>query len=141
MAYAKPLPADLRLRYPAFAAVEEATIQYWLTDAERFVDESWAERDYAPALIARAAHGMAEGGLEAGGASIPAGVSRFRSGAMDLSFADAAAAQAAAGGYKATRYGRDFLALLARNKGGARMTGGGAMPCDYPGRLLGYPYV
>ena len=34
------------------------TIRTWLTDAERFVDRSWAEGDYAAALMAKAAHEM-----------------------------------------------------------------------------------
>lgn len=126
MAYTAPPPATLKLRYPAFSAVPDATVQYWLTDAQRFVDQSWSEVDYAPAIMAAAAHGMTVEGIGVAASSIPAGVTRFRSGSMDVAFSEAAATASVEGGWKATRYGLEYLALLARNRGGARVVGGGA---------------
>jgi hypothetical protein len=61
--YAKPLPPHLKQRYPAFTAVDAGTIQYWLTDAERSVDATWIEGDYAAALMALAAHNMTIAGI------------------------------------------------------------------------------
>lgn len=125
--YAKPSPAHLIARYPAFAAVSPATIQMWLTDAERYVDQSWAEGDYAAALMAKAAWEMAKKGLAAIGAAdaaiamIPAGVTRFRSGAMDVSISDKAAEAAAAGGLSAGLYEEDFCALRRRSFAGPRV--------------------
>lgn len=131
MAYTVPDPATLKLRYPAFAAVEDATIQYWLTDAERFVDQSWPEGDYAPALMALAAHYMALAGMggTSGSGAIPAGVTRFRSGAMDVTIADAVAVQQSKGGYQATRYGQEFARMQRRNFGGPRVVSDPAPTC------------
>ena len=129
--YAKPSPADVQARYPAFASVPEATIRYWLTDAERIVTNAWAEGDYAPGLMALAAHNMAQAGLGGAAGSIPAGVTRFKSGAMDVSFNEATAARQAAGGYGATRYGVEFRAMLRRNSGGPRLVGTLGLPCAW----------
>lgn len=135
MAYTAPTPADLKARYPAFAAVDDETIQYWLTDAERFVDESWLEADYAPALMAVAAHHMADAGLgaQSGSASLPAGVTRFRSGQMDVTVSDSAASASAKGGFGSTRYGREYQAMLRRNFGGPRAIVAGTVPAGIPG--------
>jgi hypothetical protein len=121
--YAKPAAAHLIARYPAFASVPLTTVRAWLTDAERSVDDSWAEGDYAAALMSLAAHNMALAGLGAasGTGAIPAGVTRFKSGAMDVTVSEAAAGAMAKGGYQATRYGREFALLLRRNKGGPRL--------------------
>lgn len=129
--YAKPSPAHLIARYPAFAAVPIGTIRTWLTDAERFVDHSWAEGDYAAALMSMAAHNMAMAGLgeTSGSAAIPAGVTRFRSGAMDVTIADAVAAQQSKGGYQATRYGQEFARMQRRNFGGPRVVSAPAPAC------------
>lgn len=131
MAYTAPTPATLKLRYPAFAAVDDAVTQYWLTDAERFVDQTWPEGDYAPALMALAAHHMTLAGLGAatGASAIPAGVTRFRSGAMDVTIADAVAAKQATGGYQATRYGQEFVQMQRRNFGGPRVAAALATGC------------
>lgn len=123
MAYTVPTPDQLQARYSAFAAVADETIQYWLTDAERSVDQSWIEADYAPALMALAAHNMAmEGhGAASGASAIPAGVTRFRSGSMDVSISEAAASASTKGGYQASRYGQEFVRLLRRSHGGPRV--------------------
>lgn len=124
MAYIAPTPADLKTRYPAFAAVADQTVQYWLTDAQRFVDTSWREVDYAPALMAAAAHWMARAGLGVGpAAGIPAGVTSFRSGSFSVQIAEGAASASAAGGWASTIYGQEYRGMLYRNKGGPRATG------------------
>jgi hypothetical protein len=138
MAYTPPTPTDLKLRYSAFALVEDATVQYWLTDAQRAVDTSWIEADYAPALMAYAAHRMTEervAGLSGGSGGIPAGVTRFRSGSMDVAFSEAAATQQAEGGLQSTRYGKEYARLLRLSKGGPRVIGGGIAPggCGFNG--------
>lgn len=138
--YAKPTAAHLAARYPAFAAVSPATIGAWLVDAERFVDASWTEGDYAPAVMALAAHNMAIGGLGTGGAAssgLPAGVTRVRTGSLELAFSDSLAAAQATGSLASTRYGAEFLALQRRNRGGPRVMGTGALPTGTGAR---YPH-
>jgi hypothetical protein len=129
--YAKPAPAHLRQRYPAFASVDAGTIQYWLTDAERSVGVSWSEGDYAAALMALAAHNMALAGLgsdSAALATVPAGVSRFKSGSLDVTLTDAAANARATGSLASTRYGQEYQVLLRRNRGGPLVSDSGVIP-------------
>lgn len=135
MAYEAPTPTTLKARYPAFAAVEDATIDYWLTDSLRFVDSSWIEDDRAPAMMALAAHQMALSGIgtQSGAAALPAGVTRFRSASMDVSVSESAASAAAKGGYGSTRYGLEFQALQRRSFGGPRVIAAGRVPVGIPG--------
>jgi len=139
MAYEAPTPADLILRYAAFAAVDEDVIQYWLTDAERFVDESWTETDYAIAMIAMAAHNMALAGLGAEAAAlsgVPAGLTKIKSGALDLTFSESAASDRQTGALSSTRYGAEYAMLRQRNRGGPRITATGTLPTGYPGEYI-----
>lgn len=140
MAYTPATPAGLKARYAAFAAVSDDTIQYWLTDSLRSVDASWIEGDRAVAEMALAAHNM-EGngvaGISGAIVGIPAGVERFRSGDMDVSFNGDAIKAQVEGGYGASKYGLEFQALLRKSKGGTRITGG-CVP--YPGYPVGYGY-
>lgn len=152
MPYVEPSPADLVARYPAFAAVDPATIQYWLTDSLRYVDQSWMEQDYAPALIAHAAYEMAKRGVpgiaaSAAASAIGQGLSRWRSGSADLQFSDEAVKIALAGGYGVSIYGMEYAELLCRNKSGPRVTAPGHIPfCNagfngFAGPLpSGYPF-
>lgn len=133
--YAKPAPAHLVARYPDFGAVSPSTIQYWLTDAERSVDTSWGEGDYATALMALAAHNMALAGI--GGstvsvAGVPAGVTNLKSGALSISMTPEAANALVTGGYGGTPYGQEFETLLRRNRGGPLVSSTGVVPtCGY----------
>lgn len=134
MAYTEPTPADLQARYSAFAAVADATINYWLTDAHRFVDQSWFEEDYAPALIAAAAHNMARArvsGLaeDLVGSIASTGATSFKSGTFSATFSESAAAQASAGGWGSTPYGMEYLDALYRNKSGFGTTSPGSVCC------------
>lgn len=119
MAYVAPTPADLKALYPAFADVADATVQAWMNKAP--VDASWSDTDRASAIIAWAAYQMVSNGI--GGGDIAgyasAGVSRLKSGTLDVSFSDSASG---ASGYGSNAYGRLWLELLARNKGGPRVT-------------------
>lgn len=132
--YAKPLPPHLKARYPAFAAVDAGTIQYWLTDAERPVTEDWTETDYATALMALAAHNMTLAGIGTDGAAVsgvPGGLTRMKSGSLDLGFSEDAANARATGSLQSTRYGQEYKALLDRNRSGPRVTPTGTVPPGY----------
>lgn len=139
MAYVVPTSSDLKARYPAFAAVDDGTITYWITDAQRFVDESWSEGDYGPAMLSLAAHNMTLSGLGADAAAalaaIPAGVSRFKSGTLEVALTDAAANARMTGDFTASKYGQEYQLLLRRNRGGPVVADTGCVP-TYP---FGYP--
>lgn len=121
--------ATLRIRYPAFANTPDATIAYWLTDAADTVDDSW--QPYADnATMALAAYNMARtGALEGGAASLPEGVTEFRSAGFNARISDSYVAAQVEGGYGANVYGREFLTYLRRRNGGPRLVGGVEQPC------------
>lgn len=134
MAYVVPTANDLQARFPAFAAVLDATIDLYIADAQ--VDTSWLESDYATAIMLWAAWAMTDVGIGTGGeisGYIGSGVSRLKSGTLDVSFSDKAASLS---GYETNIYGRQFLALLRKNKGGPRVIVGDPGPC-YTGYRTG----
>ena len=128
--FEKPTPADAKLRYPDLATVDNTVWQYWLTDAERNVDQSWGA-DYQPGLISLAAHRLTKAGAGPSAAigDIPAGLTSFRSGNMSLSFSDSAASQSAAGGYDTTKYGQEWAEMARKRSAGGFTTGGGVVAC------------
>lgn len=127
MSFTVPTDDDLKLRYPAFAAVDEDVIEYWITDAQRIVTTSWDETDYGPAILALAAYNLALNGFGAAGGAIGGlaemGVTDFKSASMSVSFDSATIAAASRGGYGANRYGTEFYVMLRRNRGGPRLMG------------------
>jgi Protein of unknown function (DUF4054) len=124
VSYVVPTANDLQAKYPAFADVADATIDLYIADAQ--VDTSWLEADYATAIMLWAAWAMTNVGIGTGGevaGYIGSGVSRLKSGTLDVSFSDSAASLS---GYETNIYGRQFLALLRKNKGGPRVVRGNA---------------
>lgn len=139
-----PVPDDvaaLKAAFPAFAAVPDATVTFWLTRAARTVDSSWCEddRDFARWLLA--CHLMTEQGLGSGAeaelfAAGAGGFDTMKSGALTLSRSSQNVARSS-GPYGSTQYGRQFATLLAQNKGGARVTDTGTLPAGWP---VPYPH-
>ena len=132
-------PADLKMRYPAFDAVDDARVQYWLTDADRYVNDSWGA-DADPGRIDYAAHqlvvtkapGIADDSdLTAMG--VPAGVTKFRSASMDVQITEAGANRSLSSGWDASIYGQAFAVLLRRHNGGPRLVGYVEPRCDVYG--------
>ena len=115
MAYTAPTIEDFRTRYAAFAAVADATVQYWLDEGDGDTG-GWSDETRPRGVMAYAAHKLAEQGLGTG--AIPAGVTSFKSGTFSASVSDA---QAARTGFGATVYGREFLDLARRNFAGPRL--------------------
>lgn len=115
MAYTAPTPDQFRARYAAFAALDNAAIQVWLDEGDTET-ASWADDTRARAVMAYAAHRLAEGGQGTG--NIAAGVTSFKSGTFSATITDAAASRT---GYDATVYGREYLELMRRNFGGPRL--------------------
>lgn len=130
MAYTVPTAADLKARYPAFAAIPDDTIDIYLTDASTLaVDTSWSEASYAPAIAAYAAHKMALLGIGSHGEAAGyarSGVNRIRTGNFEAQLSDTVVSRAAGGTLNATPYGQAYQALLRREKGGPRVVGGNA---------------
>lgn len=117
------LLAKFRLRYPEFAAISDARVEYWLDDATSVVTADWGV-DEEPATLVYAAHRVARSATT-GMSAIPAGVTRFRSGSMDVAFTESAANALSSGGYESTPYGQEFAVYLRRNRGGPRLIGCG----------------
>lgn len=111
-----PLLTAFRIRYPAFVALADSAILYWLSDAARFVDTSWREADRDPASLAYAAHMLSETGALP--SAIPAGLTSFRSGAFSATMADGLAGLT---GFQSSIYGREFLALRRASFAGPRL--------------------
>lgn len=116
MAYSAPTPSDLRTRYPAFGTVMDATVQLWIDDAGRYADATWPELDRVAAVMAHAAHKMAEIGL--GQSAVPLGLTSFKSGTFSASVSDKTAS---ATGFDSTVYGREFKTLRDRLFRGLRL--------------------
>lgn len=125
MAYDVPTAAQLQAKYPAFAAVADATIDVHVGDAAATaVDTSWREADYAPAIMAFAAHRMALLGIGAHGKVADyarQGVTSLRSGSFGVSLDGDKAKASASGELDATPYGQEYKRLLGMNKGGPRV--------------------
>lgn len=115
MAYTVPTAASFKARYPAFAAVDDATVDYWIEDAQRIVTTAWIEADYSPAILAYAARELSKPGRVAstGIASLAEkGVTSLKSASFSATFDPAAVAKLASG------YADDFATYLRRNRGG-----------------------
>lgn len=127
MAYVPATPATLKLRFPAFAGVDDATLQYWIDDARLIVTDAWADVDRANAEMSLAAHNLTLNGYGSAGGAVgdlaAMGVTSFKSASMSVNFAEGVIASGAAGGYGATKYGKDFQVYLRRNRGGPRLAG------------------
>lgn len=119
------LVAAFRIRYPAFASVPDATVAYWITDAQRTVTDSWIDTDIEPATLALAAHNLALSSASGGavGDLAAMGVTSFKSASMSVNFAEGAVLRSGGGGYRSTKYGVQFLPYLRRNRGGPRLVG------------------
>lgn len=129
MAYVIPTADQLQAKFPAFAAVPDATIDLYIADAQ--VDESWFEDDYQTAIMLWAAWAMTDFGIGTGGeisGYVGSGVSRLKSGTLDVSFSDKASA---ASGYATNVYGRAFYDLLRKNKGGPRVIRSAVGDCGW----------
>lgn len=107
--------AAFRVRYPAFAAVDDATVDAWLEEGETEV-VGWSEVTQDRGAMAYAAHRLAEQGFGTG--VIPAGVTSFKSGTFSTSIGDSVAART---GFYASLYGREYMALMRRNFAGPRL--------------------
>ena len=140
MSYTQATAADVQGTFPRFAAVADATIETWLTQARRSVDASWTEDDRALGEMLLAAHYMTLEGLGTGTEAeiAAAGLGDFksvRSGQFSFTRGEGGD-MAAAGTLASTSYGRRWKELAKINRGGPRVSGTGTVP-DAPL----YPYL
>jgi len=119
MPYTAPTAATIKARFSEFADVDDALIDQLIAEAGQFVGTNWPETIYTSAQTFWVAHELVMAGQ---GTSQQAqisqvsggGVSRIKSGDLDVSFA--ARPQASAGSaadaayYGQSSYGQRFLA-------------------------------
>lgn len=121
---ATPTPADVKADFPVFAGVDDAVIQRRIDRTASWVDDSWGtDEEYAKSLLT--AHYLVLDGLGGGDAEITAyreaGVTKLKSGALDVTFSEVSAT---ASEFDETGFGRRFYALLRKVKSGPLTTGG-----------------
>jgi hypothetical protein len=112
--------ANLKARYPEFAAVADALVTLVIAEAAAHVDVTWREVDRDPATIAMAAHLLAlegepmrsNGQVVAAGAGLP---QKVKVGDTQVDFADTSQARGASTDLNRTTYGATFLRLRNRN--------------------------
>lgn len=118
-----PTVDDFRERFPRFAAVSDARIEYWLA-RHAPVTDAWDDDDYFDAILELTAHNLViNDELPGDGGGSMVGVTRFRSASMDVSFSERAANSGLTGGYGSTKYGQMFAVRLRRHGGGPRLVG------------------
>lgn len=142
MAYIDPTPADIKADFPAFASVDDAAIQRMIDlRIPMWVDESWPESLYTFAGELVVAHYLSRagyGGNAQANSAAASGISRIKSADFELTLADSATSSDLSG-FTTTIYGRDFLALLYRAKGGPTVIHGGG--CGYAGQATDLPFA
>lgn len=131
MAYTAPTATELKAKYPAFAAVADDTVTLYIVDANRMVDETWTEGDYATAIMLAACHLMVLSGIGAGAeAQVNAqGLSGFqsiRSGSLSLSRGSASDSGGVPKDLAGSVYGQQFYYLLKKNRPAIAVANGGA---------------
>lgn len=134
MPYEPVTPAQFKAAKPQFEDVEDSVVQSYLTTAELYVDESWPERFYQPAIIAVTCHLMTLDGQGTdatsqsfaqgtqGYQSIKSGdfsLTRFRNEAQD-------AGLSTTGWFNQTPCGQQYLMWVRMFKGGPVV----AVGCD-----------
>lgn len=113
--------ADLKARYPEFAAVDDFYVGAVLAEAALSVDESWIASTRIPATLALAAHMMSLEGEPArtanGGSVVTAEVKRVKVGDVETEFNVAASTSGAGGAddYGSSLYGVTFLRYRRRS--------------------------
>lgn len=127
MAYTPITLEDFRALYPAFETLTEASYDAWATRAEKQVGEAYGDQQQeATELLTAHLLALNGVGLSAGAAMLAAtGATSFRSGTFNATISDAVVGQRAKGGYGATPYGQQFLAIQRSIFGGPLLVG----PC------------
>jgi hypothetical protein len=125
VAHVAPKPDEIKARFPEFASVADARIALALIDAGVWVDTSWTEASYGPAMRYLTAHILlTEGALNDGAAAVDGvlvseslgdATRTWRSRAEQLGISGLDAELAG------TTYGQRFLAIRRGIHGGPRV--------------------
>jgi hypothetical protein len=121
MAYTAPTAATIKVRFPEFAAVDDDVITSLISEAGRYVDETWIEGDYTLAVSLWVAHQLSCEGHGTSAASKLAAVGTFqRIKSGDLEVSTGANSSGGNGGgvdsqYQRTNYGQRWLEMRARS--------------------------
>lgn len=141
MSFTEATAADLKTRFPRFAGVADATIEVHLEESRRMVDQSWCDGDQVLGQLFYAAHSMTLDGLGTGTEAELAAeglgdVQTLKSGSLSFTRKGGADDAGQAGEIASTTYGRRFLELLQKNRGGPRINPTGSVPYYpiYPSR-------
>lgn len=129
MPYVNPTPAQLKTRFPAFAAVDDTVVQGALDEAAARVDQTWREKDFQPAQLLYAAHILTLDGQGAGqeaqfSSLSAAGVQSIKIASLQLTIAKTKEAGASASLLKTTSFGRRFWDLMRLNFPAVAVTNG-----------------
>lgn len=115
MPYTTPTADELQARHTKFASVADATIDAYITEANRTVDETWLEDDYQPAIMYLAAHLMVMEGVLGGKVDTAGLITSRKLGDASVTYGKAMADNLNISDYGATAYGRRYQDLLRRN--------------------------
>jgi len=114
MPYTTPTATEFKTRHSAFSAVDSDYIDAIIAEAVRYVDTSWFEEDYQPAVMHLTAHMlMCEGAI--GGVSTAGVLASQAIGDASESYDNS---KPSVSDYQSTTYGRAFLRLLRVNHPG-----------------------
>lgn len=121
MAYVDPTPAQIKARWPQFAAVPDATIQVWINTAKQTIDHTWCEDSYTYAVELLTAHYLVMNGLGTGAeaeanAAGMSGFSTIKSGQLTLTRGSASWADGVEAPWNTTPFGAEFYWIMRRCK-------------------------
>lgn len=123
MAYTVPTAADLKARFPTFAAVADSIVTTALAEAAVLVDDSWSsQEDFTLARLLYAAHTLTLDGHGSGAEAAMAaegtlGFQTIKSGELTLIRGSKAAPEAFST-TQDSQYGKRFEEVRRRNVGG-----------------------
>lgn len=120
MSFTPPTAAEVKARFPEFAAVADATIEAIIEEAASFVDDTWIEGDAPAAVMFYTAHELVMAGQGTSAAAKLSAIgdfSRIKSGDLEVSRGtqSTVTGSGADGTLAQSRYGLKFLELRARS--------------------------
>lgn len=121
MPYTVPTTEQFLARFPVFNSRDEDQIAAILVEASGFVDATWEEKDYQPAIMYMAAHLLTTDSSQEGDDAGSGGdgvVASESFGGMSVSYVrpTGTSGNSFTNEWATTSYGRRYLALLKMNK-------------------------